>query len=106
MATYAPDANALSTIAIAGWSSMEVAVEAARQALEAGDLSRVGIMNAARNVDFAPVLQLEGLRAIMNAEDAYTAEGTQLVQWSDAEKYLVPVGEVSNYEGSLGVYTP
>jgi len=106
MATYAPDANALSTIAIAGWSSMEVAVQAAVEAFEAGDFSRVGIMNAARNVDFAPVLQLEGLRAIMNAADAYTAEGTQLVQWSDENGFLVPVGDVSNYEGSLGVFTP
>ena len=106
MATYAPDANALSTIAIAGYLSMEAAVEAATQAAEAGDLSRVGIMNAARNVDYQPMLILDGLRAIMNAEDGYTAEGTQLVQWSDADAYLVPVGDVSNYEGSLGVYTP
>jgi ABC-type branched-subunit amino acid transport system substrate-binding protein len=106
MATSAPDANSLSTIAIAGWLSMEVAVQAAADAAEAGDLSRVGIMNAARNVDYAPTLTLDGLRSIMNAEDAYTSEGTQLVQWSDAEKYLVPVGDVSNYEGSLGVYTP
>ena len=106
MATYAPDANALSTIAVAGWSSMEAAVQAALDALEAGDYSRVGIMNAARNVDFVPALGLEGLRAIMNAEDGYTAEGTQLVQWSTADGYLVPVGDVSDYEGSLGVYTP
>ena len=104
MATYAPDANALSTIAIAGWSSMEVAVQAAADAFDAGDLSRVGIMTAARNVDFTPALQVEGLKAIMNAEDGYTAEGTQLVQWSDANGYLEPVGDVADYEGSLGVY--
>ncbi len=104
MAASAPDANALSTIAIAGWLSMEVAVQAAVDAAEAGDLSRVGIMNAARNVNYAPSLTLDGLSSIMNAEDGYTSEGTQLVQWSDADKYLVPVGEVSNYEGSLGVY--
>jgi branched-chain amino acid transport system substrate-binding protein len=106
MAAYAPDVNALSTIAIAGWSSMEVAVQAAVEAFEAGDYSRIGIMDAARNVDFVPMLGLDGLRAIMNAEDGYTAEGTQLVQWSDADAYLVPVGDVSDYEGSLGVYTP
>ena len=104
MATSAPDANALSTIAIAGWLSMEVAVQAAVDAAEAGDLSRVGIMNAARNVDYAPSLTLDGLSSIMNAEDGYTSEGTQLVQWSDADKFLVPVGDVSDYEGSLGIY--
>jgi len=106
MATYAPDANALSTIAIAGWSSMEVAVQAAVAAFEAGDFSRVGIMNAARNADFVPVLQVDGTRAIMNAEDGYTSEGTQLVQWSDANGYLEPVGDVADLEGSLGIYTP
>ena len=83
---------------------MEVAVQAAVDAAEAGDLSRVGIMNAAGNVSYAPSLTLDGLSSIMNAEDGDTSEGTQLVQWSDADKYLVPVGEVSNYEGSLGVY--
>ena len=85
---------------------MEAAVEAASQAAEAGDLSRVGIMNAARNVDYHATLVLDGVRAIMNAEDAYTSEGTQLVQWSDADGYLVAVGDVDNFEGSLGVYTP
>ena len=42
----------------------------------------------------------------MNAEDGFYAEGTQLVQWSDASKSFVPVGDVTDYNGSLGVYTP
>ena len=104
MATYAPDANAQSQIAVAGWLSMELAVHAAQEAFDAGDYSRVGIMNAARNVDYAPKLLLDGLSSIMNADDAYIGEGTQLVQWSDATAHLVPLGDVKDYEGSLGVY--
>ena len=104
MAQYAPDANAKSIIAIAGWLSMELAINAAQAAFDAGDYSRVGIMNAARNVDYKPGLLLDGLIAHMDADDAYISEGTQLVQWSDDSATLVPVGAVADYEGSLGVF--
>ncbi len=104
MAKYAPDANAKSQIAIAGWLTMEFAVKAAQEAFDAGDYSRAGIINAARNVDYSPGLLLDGLTAKMNADDAYISEGTQLVQWSDASASLVPVGDVNNYEGTTGVF--
>jgi branched-chain amino acid transport system substrate-binding protein len=106
MAAYAPDINASDQTALAGWLSMELAVHVAQQAFDAGDLSRAGIINAARNIDYTPGLLVDGLVAQMNAEDAYFAEGTQLVQWSDASKAFAPAGDVVDYNGSLGTYTP
>ncbi|TFH13676.1 MAG: hypothetical protein E4H05_10595, partial [Acidimicrobiales bacterium] len=106
MAAYAPETNAGDQSALAGWLSMELAIYAAQQALEAGDYSRAGIVNAARNIDYTPALLVPGYTTSMDAEDAFFAEGTQLVQWSADSKTFVIAGEVKDYNGTLGTYTP
>ena len=106
MGTFAADTNSADLTALAGWLSMELAVHVAEQAIANGDFSRAGIMNAARNIDYASPLTLPGLVGQMNAEDAFYPEGTQLVQWSDASTSFEPAGDVTDYNGSLGVYTP
>jgi branched-chain amino acid transport system substrate-binding protein len=106
MATYAPETNAGDQSALAGWLSMELAVHAAEQALDAGDFSRAGIMNAVRNIDYVPGLVIDGISGQMNAEDAFYPEGTQLVQWDDTAKVFTAAGDVVDYNGSLGLYTP
>ncbi len=75
-------------IAGAGWESMEVAVKAIQEAADAGNLSREGIINAARNVNYSSLLLLDGLTYVMNADDGYLAEGTQLRVWSDESGWL------------------
>jgi ABC-type branched-subunit amino acid transport system substrate-binding protein len=106
MAAYAPETNANDQSALAGWLSMELALHAAEQALEAGDLSRAGIMNATRNIDYVPGLLIDGVSGSMNAEDAFYPEGTQLVVWNLGSGAFDPAGDVVDYNGSLGVYTP
>lgn len=106
MEAYAPDTNAADQSALAGWLSMELTMHAAEQALAAGDLSRAGIMTAVRNIDFVPGLLLDGITASMDASDAFFAEATQLVSWDDAAEAFVPAGDVVDFNGSLGVYTP
>ena len=63
-------------------------------------------MNAVRNIDYVPGLLTEGLSGQMNAEDAFYPEGTQLVQWDATGKVFVTAGDVVDYNGSLGTYTP
>jgi branched-chain amino acid transport system substrate-binding protein len=106
MATYAPDTNSADLTALAGWLSMELAVHVAEQAFEAGDYSRAGIINAARNIDYVSELALPGGVGIMNAEDAYYPEATGLIQWSDADAAFAQIGDIVDYNGSLGTYTP
>ena len=60
-------------------------------------------MTAARNIDTTAGLLRDGLTFTMNADDGFIAEGTQIQQWSDADKLFVDVGEIRNLEGSLGV---
>jgi branched-chain amino acid transport system substrate-binding protein len=92
-------------IAVAGWESMEVTVRAIQEAADAGNLSREGIINAARNVNYSSPLLLDGLTYSMNAADGYLAEGTQLQIWSDADAGFTREGEVFDLDGTLGVFS-
>jgi len=91
-------------IAAAGWESMEVAVKAIQEAADAGNLSREGIINAARNVNYSSPLLLDELTYQMNNEDGYLAEGTQLRVWSDADGGFVAQGDPVEFNGTLGVF--
>jgi branched-chain amino acid transport system substrate-binding protein len=91
-------------IAAAGWESMEVTVHAIQEAADAGNLSREGIINAARNVNYSSPLLLDGLTYSMDATDGYMAEGTQLQTWSDADKGFIREGEVLELDNTVGVF--
>ena len=92
-------------IAGAGWESMEVAVKAIQEAADAGNLSREGIINAARNVNYSSLLLLDGLTYVMNADDGYLAEGTQVRVWSDEAGGFVAEGDAVDFNGTLGTYS-
>jgi hypothetical protein len=85
---------------------METAIHVAEQAFVAGDYSRAGIINAARIIDFVSPLQAPGGVGQMNADDAFYAAATGLVQWSDAAVRFERIGDIIDYNGSLGTYTP
>ncbi len=92
-------------IAAAGWESMEVAVKAIQEAADAGNLSREGIINAARNVNYSSPLLLNGLVYVMGPDDGYLAEGTQLRVWSTEIGGFVAVGDPVDLNGSLGTFS-
>jgi branched-chain amino acid transport system substrate-binding protein len=91
-------------IAVAGWIAADLTVHALEEAAATGTLSRESIINAVRNIEYAPALLREGLNFHMDTGDGYIAEGTQIVQWNAADSVFVDVGEVIDLEGSLGVY--
>ena len=91
-------------IAGAGWIAAELAVHVAQQAADAGDLSRAGIINAARNIDYEASLLRDGLTYRMSATDGYVAEGAQLVAWNGAAGLFEDFGDIRNYEGEMGVF--
>ncbi len=66
--------------------------EVAKETADAGNLSRQGIMDAARNINDESSLLLDGLVYSMDANDAYISEGTQIREWDGAG--FVPFGEV------------
>jgi ABC-type branched-subunit amino acid transport system substrate-binding protein len=93
-------------IAAAGWESMEVAIKAIQEAADAGNLSREGIINAARNVNYSSPLLLDELTYVMNADDGFLSEGTQVRVWSDADQLFIVQSDPIELNGTLGVYTP
>ncbi len=88
-------------IAVAGWLAADATIAVLKAAAESPEgLTRASIINAARNLDYKPPLLRGDLRFKMSgAEDAYYAEGTQVVQWSAADKVFKDVGDVINVEG-------
>jgi hypothetical protein len=91
-------------IAAAGWLSMELAVHVLEQAAEAGNLSREGVINAARNIDYVATLLREGCTYQMSAEDGFIGECTQIQSWSNESGGFVDQGDIIDLEGSQGVY--
>jgi ABC-type branched-subunit amino acid transport system substrate-binding protein len=92
-------------IAAAGWESMEVAIKAIQEAADAGNLSREGIINAARNVNYSSPLLLDGLTYVMNADDGFLSEGTQVRVWSDADQLFIVQSDPIELNGTLGTYS-
>ena len=91
-------------IAGAGWQAMELTVNALETASEAGNLSREGVINAARNVNYSPPLLLDALTYTMNADDGYMSEGAEIRQWSDADAGFNAVGDPIDLNGTLGIF--
>ncbi len=74
-----------------GWIAGELTMHVLEEAAAAGDLSRSGVMDATRNLDYVPGLLREGLTFQMDATDGYAADRTQIVQWQSG--HFTPVGE-------------
>jgi branched-chain amino acid transport system substrate-binding protein len=84
----------------AGWSVGEATVNILNAALETGTLSRKSIIEAARNLTFAPSLGREGVQYKMNgADDAFSYETLQVLQWSFATQTFTEIGDpITEYE--------
>jgi len=72
-------------------------------ASEAGNLSRQGVIDAVRNIDYQPEMSREGCRSIMNAEDGFIGECTQVQSWDAAVGIFIDEGELYDLEGEMGV---
>ncbi|MFV0308056.1 MAG: ABC transporter substrate-binding protein, partial [Desertimonas sp.] len=85
----------LSTAA-AGWNTAEVTVEIIRRAAESeSGLSRVSIIEAARDLDYHPSLARDGANARMaGEEDGFLFEAVQVIRYDQPNGIWVDVGEM------------
>lgn len=94
-------------IAVAGWIAAELTHHVVEQAAATcGFVSQECIINAVRNIDYAPSLYRDGLRAIMGPDDGFAAEGLQIQQWSVEKGGFVDASDIFNFDGETGVYIP
>jgi branched-chain amino acid transport system substrate-binding protein len=90
--------------AAAGWTTGESTVAVLAAALEAGDMSRAGIMNAARNLSFTGAFARPGVSLTTNAEDGFPVESFQVIQWDAESKTYTEIGDVvTSFEGTTEV---
>jgi branched-chain amino acid transport system substrate-binding protein len=105
LAQYQPEADAGNGIVAFGWSSGAI-LEAALANVT--DPNRLGVMQTARTLtDLSDVgLQLPGATWTVNADDWFLGETFHLVQYSTADGYFKPVGELLDMNGLTAEITP
>ena len=101
LAAIGAETDPANTTAIAAWLSMDLVAHSLMEAAEAGDLSRAGVMNAVRNIDYETGMFRDGCKAFMNAEDAFVGECTQVQSWNGSG--FVDEGDLYDLEGVMGV---
>jgi branched-chain amino acid transport system substrate-binding protein len=99
------DANPTNTAAAAGYLAAEFTAHVLEEAQKSDTgITRASVINAMRNINFQSSLTQPGYPAIMNAEDGFIGEVTQITQWSAAESIFKPVGDIISFEGET-LYT-
>ncbi|MBS42457.1 MAG: hypothetical protein CMH83_04675 [Nocardioides sp.] len=99
---YAPDADVENTTTYSGYFYAETLVEAAKAAAESDlGLSQLGIIYAARHLDFHSPLLIDGVDFTVNGtEDMVPIEAAELNTWSVDDGGFVQ-GELYDFEGEL-----
>jgi branched-chain amino acid transport system substrate-binding protein len=105
LAQYQPEADATNGIVAFGWSSGAI-LEAAL--MNVTDPNRLGVMQSARTLtDLSDIgLQLPGATWTVNADDWFLGETFHLVQYSTADGYFKPVGDLLDMNGMTAEITP
>lgn len=99
-AEYGDDIDLENTITAYGWTWGAILAESIKEVAAAGELNRLTVMEAARNLDFANIgLMLPGLSITTGPDDKYPAETLQLMQYSEALGYYEFLGEPISFEG-------
>ena len=105
MAQYQPEADPGNGIVAFGWSSGAIL-----EALLANvtDPNRLGVMQTARTLtDLSEIgLQLPGSSWTVNADDWFLGETFNLVQYSTADGYFKPLGDLLDMNGLTAEITP
>lgn len=86
----------IATTAAAGWTTMETAVTIIAQAAASeGGLSRASIINAARNLNFTPMLARDGVVFKTNGtSDQATAESLTVIEYNATAKTFADIGSL------------
>ena len=93
------DPNRMDPVAVNGWIQADILVETLRKAAESEDgLTRLSIMEAARDLDYASPMFAEGISWISTPESLTGISGFRPVAWSSAEERFIPSGEVIQVE--------
>jgi branched-chain amino acid transport system substrate-binding protein len=94
--------EAIITTGAAGWTVAEVTVEIIRQAQASADgLTRASIINAARSLDYSPMLARDGVNYKMSGlDDVFYPEQLQVVTYDVESQTFTDIGELLDFSSS------
>jgi branched-chain amino acid transport system substrate-binding protein len=106
IAQYGGEADPTNGIVAYGWTAGAMLVETLSRV--EGELNRETVMETARTLSDLEGIGLQLPDAVWNvdAEDWFLGEQFNLVQYSGADGYFKPVGEMIDLEGRTGEITP
>ncbi len=105
IAKYQPEADPTNGIVAYGWTTGALMAELLQRSPA---LDRIAVMETARTMSAIEGigLMLEGQVHNLSADDWFLGETFNLVQYSTADGYFSPVGEMINEDGNTAAYTP
>ena len=91
-----------------GWAMGELMTKTLEQAAESGGISRSSVMEASRNLeDVRLEILLPGVMANSKGfEDPFVIEAMQIGKYDEAQKIFELQGELQDFEGRTGEYSP
>ncbi|MCZ7536658.1 MAG: ABC transporter substrate-binding protein [Acidimicrobiia bacterium] len=105
IAKYQPEADPTNGIVAYGWTTGALMAELLQRSPAA---DRIAVMETARTMSTIEGigLMLDGQVHNLSADDWFLGETFHLVQYSTADGYFSPIGELINEDGNTASYTP
>ncbi len=83
-------------VAVSGWTQADLVINTLKQAQESGELTRLSVMEAARDQDYASPMLINGIKWYSTPELLTGIDGFKPIKWVAADEEFVPAGDIIN----------
>lgn len=84
-------------VAVSGWTQADLVINTLKQAQEeSGELTRLSVMEAARDQDYASPMLINGIKWYSTPELLVGIDGFKPIKWVADEERFVPAGDIIN----------
>lgn len=81
-------------VAVSGWTQADLVVNTLKQAAATGELTRLSVMEAARDQDYASPMLINGIKWYSTPDLLTGIDGFKPIKWVAADQKFVPAGDV------------
>lgn len=81
-------------VAVSGWTQADLVINTLKQAQESGELTRLSVMEAARDQDYASPMLINGIKWYSTPELLTGIDGFKPIKWVAADEEFVPAGDI------------
>ena len=83
-------------VAVSGWTQADLVINTLKQAQESGELTRLSVMEAARDQDYASPMLINGIKWYSTPDLLVGIDGFKPIKWVAADEEFVPAGDIIN----------